>query len=355
MGKAKQDAKVWVIRAGGQGEDEEVALALGLAIISFREAGDLSKHSTIDEVAKDILPGADGNENRAANWARQLWAFSRTAEIGDIVVLPLKSRPGQIALGHVSGPYEYRRVEGEFRHTRSVNWIKKDLARSTFKQDLLYSFGAFLTVCRIARNNAEARVAAVLDGKPDPGFSGDVLTSDGTTVTLDSAEAAGDTDLAQQASDRIVAAIRDRFTSHELARLVGAILEADGYAATISAPGPDGGADILAGRGPLGLDRPTLCVQVKATAAAADVKIVRELVGTMETFKAEQGLLVCWGGFTQAAIKEARQHAFRLRLWDESHLVNALYRAYPKLSRDIQAELPLKQIWILVQEGASDS
>ena len=74
----------------------------------------------------------------------------------------------------------------------------------------------------------------------------------------------------------------------------------------------------------------------------------------MDTFKATQGLLVCWGGFTQPLKNEARQHVFKVRLWDQSDLVNALYESYDKLDPEIQAELPLKKTWILVREDAQE-
>lgn len=35
------------------------------------------------------------------------------------------------------------------------------MPRSSFDQDLRYSLGAFMTVCRMARNDAEARVRAM--------------------------------------------------------------------------------------------------------------------------------------------------------------------------------------------------
>ena len=54
------------------------------------------------------------------------------------------------------------------RHTRAVKWQRPDVPRTAFEQDLLYSFGAFMTVCNISRNDARTRVAAVLAGKPDP-------------------------------------------------------------------------------------------------------------------------------------------------------------------------------------------
>lgn len=347
--------KVWLMRTGARGEDDDTALTGGRVLIGFRDAQDLTSYPDVDSLTEALLRADQNpNQDRAANRARQAWAFGRTAKEGDIVVLPLKTRPGQIALGRLSGPYEYTMIAAEKRHTRKVTWIKPDVARSAFKQDLLYSFGAAMTVCRIQRNDAEHRVAEVLAGKPDPGY----VDPDGSVEKKGEVETASDAaaviNLAQAAEDEVVAHVRKHFQAHELARLVAAVLEAERYVTTVSAPGPDGGADILAGCGPLGLDSPTLCVQVKATESAADVKVFRELVGTMDTFKADQGLLVCWGGFTQPLKQEARQKVFKVRLWDQSDIVNAVYRTYDKLAPEIQAELPLKRVWMLVREDIAE-
>lgn len=349
--------KVWMVRAGRHGEDEELSLSIGRSIIGWQNHGDLGKvKSYEDALAAMQSKDTTGNAHRVANFARQFWAFRGLIGVGDVVVLPLKTRPGQIALGIVEGDYEFIDIEGTKRHSRRVKWVLPDVARSTFKEDLLLSFGAFMTICRIQRNHADFRVAQVLAGKPDPGDSpaigGGSTSKQPPDVDL---EQESNIDFAQATRDEIVAWIRANFQSHELARLVAAVLEADGYITTVSPPGPDGGADILAGRGPLGLDSPTLCVQVKATESAADVKIFRELVGTMNAFKADQGLLVCWGGFTQPARLEARQQFFRVRLWDQSDIVEAIFRVYEKLSPEFQAELPLKRIWMLVKEDSEAS
>jgi restriction system protein len=345
---------VWVMRAGSHGEDEELALAESRAVIGFRRVRDLVSYPTAESLIEDLLTDdKTANRDRAANWARQVWAFGHTAKDGDTVVLPLKSRPGQIALGTLAGPYEYVTLGGEKRHTRRVNWLRPDVPRSTFEQDLLYSFGAFMTVCRIRRNDAEKRVAAVLAGQPDPGFTEVIKPSD-LDRAVDDLPVAQALDIAQAASDEVVAFVRRNFQGHDLARLVGAVLQAEGYVTHVSPPGPDGGADILAGRGPLGLDSPTLCVQVKAMESAVDVKVLRELVGTMDTFKADQGLLVSWGGFTQPLKNEARQKTFKVRLWDQSDVVAAVYRSYDKLPPEIQNELPLKRVWVLVREDTAE-
>ena len=141
---------------------------------------------------------------------------------------------------------------------------------------------------------------------------------------------------------------------HALADLVNAVLLADGWVTKPSPPGADGGVDILAGRGSLGLDQPRLCVQVKSQNSPADVTVYRTLQGTMQTFKAEQGLLVCWGGFNRVVQAEARTGHFSVRLWDSSDLVKAIYRTYERLPAEVQAELPLERTWMLVAEESEN-
>jgi restriction system protein len=256
----------------------------------------------------------------------------------------------QVALGQVKGPYRYEEIDGQMRHVRPVEWMRPDVPRSVFGQDLLHSFGAFMTVCTITRNHAEERVVAVLSNKPDPGF----VPLPGQASKPDTVGTEGEAqghDLALAANDQIVAHLQSRFHGHPLAKLVNAVLVADGWSTKLSPPGPDGGIDIFAGRGPFGLDAPRLCVQVKSQNSPADVTVYRTLQGAMQSYKAEQGLLVCWGGFNKVVLNEAKQSHFSVRLWESRDLVEAIYRTYEKLPAEIQAELPLKRVWMLVQEG----
>ncbi len=202
--------------------------------------------------------------------------------------------------------------------------------------------GAFMTVCRIKRNNAEERVKAVLKGKPDPGFadsSNGADTEDIETTQLD---------VEQVAQDQILSHMETCFKGHALSRLVDAVLRAEGYVTQLSPPGPDGGVDILARRGTLGLEGPRMCVQVKSSNNPSDVTVFRGLQGSMATFKADEGLLVSWGGFNNAVQREARLSFFSVRLWDADDLLEAITRNYDNLPEELQKDLPLKRIWALV-------
>ena len=347
----KKEPEVYLARAGRYGEDEDLALEDSMSIIGFREIPTLEQAHDYEAVLSLVtqhLP--DRQPKGLANLARQLVTFVRTMSDGDIVVLPRKGK-SQIAIGRVTGPYRYQEVNSQFRHTRPVKWIRTEVPRSSFRQDLLYSFGAFLTVCRISRNDAAHRVSAVLSGSPDPGPK---LTTMSTSSTSDDDGAEELPYLPQLAHDQIVARIQSRFAGHSLTRLVDAVLRSEGWVTTVSPPGPDGGVDILAGSGSLGLASPRLCVQVKSQNSPADVTVYRTLQGTMQTFGADQGLLVCWGGFNQAVLKESKQAHFTVRLWDSGNLVEAIYRHYQRLPEEIQAELPLKRVWMLVPEEQDD-
>jgi restriction system protein len=350
-----EQPRVFLVRAGGAGEDEEYVLEHGLAVVSFRDIPSLEGAADYEDVLKRVTVALPGDSpRRLGNFAGQMWAFAVDMKPGDIVVLPRKLT-SQVALGRVKGPYRYRDIDGHLRHTREVEWVRPDVPRATFAQDLLYSFGAFMTVCRIARNDAATRVAAVLTGKSDPGYSGST-DSNGKVAKVPGGSVDGEAafDLAQLAHDQIVGHIQTRFAGHALSTLVDAVLRADGWVTKVSPPGADGGVDILAGRGPLGLDAPRLCVQVKSQSTPADVMVYRTLQGAMQSFKAEQGLLVCWGGFNRVVLTEARQGHFSVRLWDSKDLVEAIFRNYERLPAEIQAELPLKRVWMLVREETGE-
>ena len=331
---------IWLVRAGKHGEREEEALTDGLAVIGWEELGDLSGPRTREDFTtwvRESYPGV--GQNTTTNWVGQLWAFRERIQIGDLIVLPLKRRSA-IAIGRCMGPYTFRQ-QGDVRHTRSVKWIRTDLPRAAFDKDILYSLGAFLTVCQITRNNAEERIRAVLEERPLSAGADDTLPAPD--------EASAPIDLAQYADDQLLEFIEQKFKGHGMAQLVEGVLQATGYITSLSPPGPDGGVDIIAGRGSLGFEAPRLCVQVKSSSSPVSVDVLRSLHGTMKAFGADQGLLVAWGGFKETVRTEAKTQFFSIRLWDSGELIRSVLANYEKLSPEIQAMLPLKRIWVLVE------
>lgn len=93
------------------------------------------------------------------------------------------------------------------------------------------------------------------------------------------------------ARDQILDNLNKKFKGHDLSRLVEAILQAQGYITKQFDPGPDEGIDILAGSGPMGFSSPRICVQVKSSQSPVDVTVLRNLLGELNSFGADQGLL----------------------------------------------------------------
>ncbi len=327
---------LWLVRAGRHGEQEQGALEHNVVTIGWNEFSDLSDIKTRDELAElysRINPAA--KKMQAANEVGQIWRFLREIQKDDLVALPLKTQSA-IAIGKVLGEYEYKELTANIKHIRRVKWLKT-IPRSAFDQDILYSLGAFMTVCQISRNDAENRVKELLQKEA-------IDVGKETEVTEEVI------DIEEYARDQIVKFIGRKFKGHNLARLVEAILQAQGYVTKKSSPGPDGGVDILAAGGPLGFDTPRICVQVKSSSSQIDVKVLRELQGVMSKFRADQGLLISWGGFTNKTIQEARDAFFYIRLWDAGDLIEAVFKHYERFDDELKAELPLKRIWGLVIE-----
>jgi restriction system protein len=339
--------RLWLVRLGKNGEQEAHALETGELVLGFR-VGDLGAAKDRDAVLKiveRVYP--DQKPKTQLNFAAQLNQFSNTIQQGDLVVVPLKTASA-IAIGEVSGSYS---ATADGRPVRRVHWLKPDVPRDVFRQDLLYSFGAFLTVCEISRNDALPRVGSVVKNGRDPGFEGAVAMPARTPASADTPTAEeADVDLDKIARDQVERRIASAFTGHDFTRLVAEILKAQGYVVNISPPGADQGIDIVAGRGALGFESPRLVVQVKSGNVVGDDPTLRALIGAVHHTKADQGLLVCWAGFKRTVEQQRNDMFFQIRLWNRAAVLDALFEAYDRLPEAFRAELPLRRTWMLVPE-----
>ncbi|MBI1384734.1 MAG: restriction endonuclease [Rhizobiales bacterium] len=344
-------SRLWIVRAGKHGERELAAIEQCRLLPGFLEVGDLSTLVGRDAILRHlegVLP--DAGHNRLKNFAAQLNQFAHTIEVGDLVVMPRKVTNG-VAIGEVTGAYQFD-PNDPCRHSRAVKWLEESVARDAFKQDLRHSFGAFMTICEIKRNDALERVCAVLKTGVDPGS---LLGKQGKAVALprdDEVEAEDyATDIEDVANQQIISLIKSEFAGHALADLVAEILRVEGYTTKVSPPGADGGVDILAAGGTLGLGEDRICVQVKSGDGAANHDVVLRLIGSVSNTQARTGLLVSIGGVNAVAQRELDNNFFKLRLWQMRDLLKALFCAYPHLSDETRARLPLKQIWAPIPGG----
>jgi restriction system protein len=341
---------VWTVKGGRQGEREERLIAHGLIGGGWEGLGSLEGVTDKEDLASRYrVAFPDASEKKASNHVGQLWSLLARMSDGDLVVLPLKTT-GTVAVGRLTGGYEYRDDLGhDTKHVRPVRWIETDVPRDNFDQDLLYSFGAFLTFGQVRRDAAESRILAAIGQAP----SGVATPPKASGLADVEADVEPPPDVHALAREQVRQFISRNFAGHDLARLIAAILEAQGLSVSTSPPGADRGADILAGLGPLGLDEPRIVVQVKT--GQADVETYRALRGTMQSFGAGQGLLVAWNGFRGTVRQEARPDYFTVRLWDADKVLDELSEVYDRLPDDVRTELPLQRVWALVPEAEDES
>jgi len=350
---------LWLVRGGRYGEYEEHFLSQGRVCLTWEglEEKDLSNAKDYEAIKEIVQSTYQGEApRRIGNWSGQIWAFVLGMKPGDWIVLPRKKQAA-VAIGEVVGPYEFdRSAEPLYRHIRRLNWINREIPRSNFEQDILYSFGAVMTICEIRRNDAEKRVRAMAKSGWKPAALSVVPPSAATPAKGPTQPAEKDewVDLGQVASDQIARLIERRFKGHGLARLVASILEAQGYTTHVSPAGPDKGVDILAAPDPLGFGSPRICVQVKSGDVAIDRPTLDQLIGVMKNVGAHQGLLVSWSGFKASVEKETASQFFKVRLWDADAIVEQLLAQYDRLPPDVRAELPLKRIWTVAAQDEAE-
>ena len=306
--------RLWLVRLGRNGEHEVRAFEEGLLTVGFGLEEDVSAAKDRDAlvaVMERLFPKATPSKRR--NFAAQVNQFVNVAQDGDLVVSPIKTS-STVAVGRLAGPY---RPDEGMRPTRPVEWLRTDIPRDAFRQDLLYSLGAFMTVCEISRNDALERVRHVAAGGVDPGdgTAPAMPAAQGQSRAPEATEASdGPVDLERIARDQIERRIASTFTGHDFTRLVAAILAVQGYRVRVSPPGADRGVDIVAGSGPLGLESPRVTVQVKSGDVRVDQSDLQGLIGAVQDTQADHGLIVSWGGYTGAVRARLNELYFRVRL-----------------------------------------
>lgn len=339
---------IWLVRAGKSGEYEKKFLDEGRVYftwdINTEDLTGVKEYSAVYKIMENSYPGR--KKRQIGNYAGQLYAFLNM-KIGDWIVMPSKFK-STMHIGEVSSGYKYNpQTIAEYIHYVEVKWIKKDIPRTNFDQDILYSLGAFLTVCGITRNDAEKRIRAMEKNNW-------MMQPQKTGVTVLQGEISSDpnteaqVDLEIIAADQITRFIDRKFKGHGMSRIIEAILKAKGYIVYRSPAGPDKGVDLLAAPEPLGFGSPRLCVQVKTTSSPVDRPTLDQLIGTMQNFNADQGLLVSWSGFKTSVDKEIPSQFFKVRLWGQEEIINELLSNYEKLDDDIKTEIPMKRIWTLL-------
>jgi hypothetical protein len=168
--KADQPS-VWLVRAGNRGQAEKVNFEEGVISIGWGELPDLSDVGGIDEMrALYRETYADATVANVNTQARQVFMFAKEIAVDDIVLTPLKSRPGMVAVGRVTAPYEFYAEEPfapDARHTHAVQWLERATPVAVFPSELRSKFGFPQTVARIGIPGAPRLVEQTLQPVQD--------------------------------------------------------------------------------------------------------------------------------------------------------------------------------------------
>ena len=321
----------WVIRAGRAGENEDAFIKQGVTAVGLG-----LKRSITEFTSREALRSC-----LTQSQADQLWRFAKEMQVKDLVVLPRK-RTREVAVGRITGEYGYQPnlVGDHVPHTRAVEWIVIDVPRSDFDRDLLNSLGALMTISQPRAFNAEMRIERVANtylGSANDDQGGASATSH-EAIGIDPNE---EVDIDQEIKDRIVVRLRQKFAGTRLEHLVASILRASGYYVLETREGPDGGVDVVAGKGDLGFGSPRLCIQVKGRKGPVGLVEYDRLRGNIQGFGAQHGLLASLGGFTKAVRDRNAQSFFEIRLWGAEELAQRLLETYDSLPPDIHVDIPL--------------
>lgn len=355
----------WIIRSGKTGEREEWALTHSLAGGGFQELSDLTPTNTRDAVRAVVDADLNEHSQGARNvFTSQMWALRGRIEPGDLIVMPLKFGAKKIAFGICEGGYQYKHEASgtAARHMIRVDWRRTDIPRTAIRDDLLSTMNGAMTIFEASKNNAEARLRHIMDTGHDPGAFGVPSSaapgSPSATTGIAPSTTTADGDVVDPSPAPTLEAIQDRvsqhisehFAGHKFSYLIADILSVHGYVCDVSPPGADGGVDIWAGRGPLGLDGPTLVVECKSQASEVGSEVVRGLSGAISTTQADHGLLVAWGGLNKGGRKELAPNRHKIRLWEAQDVLVHLFHVYEDLPAETRARLPMTRAWVLDQD-----
>lgn len=147
---------MWVMRAGQNSIYFDKFLSESKVFLpwtGFKE--DLSCFSCRPEF-RSLVEKEKGDVHRTSvsNWAGQLYSFTVDAKKDDWVLIPSKGSH-TYCLSKITGDYAFDENEpSELYHSRGIKVILKDIPKSIFSQEIIYSLGAFRTIFK-ARHEEE--------------------------------------------------------------------------------------------------------------------------------------------------------------------------------------------------------
>ena len=158
------EQSIWVVRAGGDGQQERAVLENDVIAIGWNELSDLSSIKNRDELREYYKKITKETDNQIAQNVGQIWSFMREIKMGDIVLLPVLSDKGRIvAVCKVTGEYQYKEITNNVRHIRRVIWLNKGIPIKEFENRARNSLGSSRTVYSLTRSKAVDSIVDTLN------------------------------------------------------------------------------------------------------------------------------------------------------------------------------------------------
>lgn len=322
------ERRAWYYRPPRDGGFLESFLSDGLLTAEFGVRADLSEHFD-SGLIEDEVAAANPHEKktRVSSMARQLEALVNDIQPGDVV---LCSRPDirGFSVAMVRGQAF---CDAQGRPAREVEWLKKNVEKSALLPDITQKASTHVHITELKASNVIARLKRVIADEQDPGPE---MHAARGVASL--------SEISFRKRANITSRIASRFDGQDMAHLVREILQAEGMTAETGPVGPDGGIDIMAGSGPLGLGAPRIVCQVKSGGQVVGDETLQALIGNMHASGADAALLVSWSGTTRQLQARAAAQGFRVMIWTAEHVVERLLTGYENMPDWVRARVPLK-------------
>ncbi len=128
--------------------------------------------------------------------------------------------------------------------------------------------------------------------------------------------------------------------------MVAGLMEAMGYHVGWRATGgPDGGVDLIAHNDPLGTTKPRIKVQVKRKQDRVGAESLRSFLGILSP--EDVGIFVSTGGFSNEAVRLARDEMRQVTLLDLRALFDLWTEFYDRIDEEHRQLLPLTEVYFL--------
>lgn len=157
--------QAWIWRSGQRGGFDEIAVDQQVIVLGMHMIADLTDVVDRDDMRALVAQAfADAPASRVQLVLAQLYAFRHSIAVGDLVLM-LSNKVSKVAIGEVTGEYEYRPKER--LHVRSVRWQRDGIDRVAVGADLLRA-PASTALYRIQVVDAAERLRSVAVHGVDP-------------------------------------------------------------------------------------------------------------------------------------------------------------------------------------------